>query len=86
MAVSGTDKLVKESVVIGEQYREVYKCIEGKWVSIKFEDIKKGDCVKLFEVDGSPVEKKDGSNIFVADSDAFPDDKMPGNYGVIFRI
>jgi hypothetical protein len=71
--------------MIGEQYRLVQKCLYGEWIPINFEDIKKGDCVKLFESDGVPVTRSSSNNIFVADSDAFPDASFPGNYGVIFR-
>lgn len=45
--------------------------INNKWIKIEFENIKKGQLVRLFENDGTVVKYKEDETEFEAISDAY---------------
>jgi hypothetical protein len=52
--------------------RQVVVLIDGGiFIPIKWEHIKKGDTIRLFEPDGTPVEDEFGNTEFTATSDAY---------------
>lgn len=51
--------------------RRVEKYINGKWVDIKFEDLKNDDIFKLFESTNEPVLGLKEFTVFYATSDAY---------------
>lgn len=45
----------------------------GTWIPKKFEELKKGDTFKVFEIDGTQVLDSKGNGIFTAVSDVYTD-------------
>lgn len=58
-------------------FRTVYRLEENLWTTIEFDDIKKGDMIKVYESDGELVGE------FITDSDAEPC-KPEGN--MMFKV
>lgn len=57
------------------KYRTCEKFVQDEWVPIEFDDIKKGDHIKLWEQEAVLVSE------FIAETDATPC-QPPGNWGV----
>ena len=47
------------------------KLVNGRWILIKFHEIKEGDIFRIFEKNGDPVYSIEGDTVFEAASDAF---------------
>jgi hypothetical protein len=54
-----------------EDMRKVEVLKNGKWQSIEFKDICKGDIFRLFESTGEPVIDNNGKTEFVAKSEPY---------------
>lgn len=50
-----------------------FKKVDSKWIPISFQQIKKGDIIKMIDEDGEIIEHIDGRSEFVAKSDAYLD-------------
>lgn len=63
--------------MIHKRYVEVL--IDGIFIPIAWEDIRKGDTIRIFEPDGTPVDDEFGNTEFTVSSDAR---KEKGNWTI----
>ena len=62
-------------------WRKIEKKVNERWVLIHRENIRKGDKIRMFENDGTPVKDNDGNTEFNVKTDAKPCEPI-GNFYV----